>query len=283
MKSSRFTQSGTEASTSRSDRWARNFRSLAGNVVDTTGAVVVGATVRALNVGTNVAREATTDARGSFLFSDLLPGVYDVTVEAQGFGTQAHKAVRVDSNTVRRVDTKLDVSAVAETIEITAAAAPLQTDRADVHVTQSAREVNDLPISGSLGRNYQSLINLVPGATPARFQNSTGSSPARALTSNVNGVNRNNNVTKVDGAASIFIWLIKTLVDYRRWLRLTKIQTEAHTKLLDRLTSNDDLRAYIQSPSGRRFPFPSVLEIRRATGSPVPAAPLPSASRDLCW
>jgi hypothetical protein len=54
-------------------------------------------------------------------------------------------------------------------------------------------------------------------------------------------------------AASVLIWLIKTLIDYRRWLRLTRIQTEAHTKLLDRLTSNEDLMAYIQSPSGRRF------------------------------
>ncbi len=48
-------------------------------------------------------------------------------------------------------------------------------------------------------------------------------------------------------------WLIRTFIDYRRWLRLTRIQTDAHTKLLDRLTSNEDLMAYIQSPSGRRF------------------------------
>jgi hypothetical protein len=54
-------------------------------------------------------------------------------------------------------------------------------------------------------------------------------------------------------AATLVTWLIKTLIDYRRWLRLTRIQTDAHTKLLDRLTSNDDLMAYIQSPSGRRF------------------------------
>jgi hypothetical protein len=54
-------------------------------------------------------------------------------------------------------------------------------------------------------------------------------------------------------AASVLIWLVRTLIDYRRWLRLTRIQTEAHTKLLDRLTSNEDLMAYIQSPSGRRF------------------------------
>ena len=72
-------------------------------------------------------------------------------------------------------------------------------------------------------------------------------------------------------AASVFIWLIKTLVDYRRWLRLTKIQTEAHTKLLDRLTSNDDLMAYIQSPSGRRFLESAPIALDSATPRAVSA------------
>lgn len=48
-------------------------------------------------------------------------------------------------------------------------------------------------------------------------------------------------------------WLIKTLIDYRRWHRVSKVHTEVHTKLLDRLTSNEDLFAYIQTPAGRRF------------------------------
>lgn len=51
----------------------------------------------------------------------------------------------------------------------------------------------------------------------------------------------------------VFIWLVRTAIDHRRWLRVTRIQTEVHTKLLDRLTSNEDLLAYIQSPAGRRF------------------------------
>jgi hypothetical protein len=52
---------------------------------------------------------------------------------------------------------------------------------------------------------------------------------------------------------SVVGWLLKSLIDYRRWLRLSKIQTEAHSKLLDRLTSNEDLLAYMQSSPGRRF------------------------------
>lgn len=49
------------------------------------------------------------------------------------------------------------------------------------------------------------------------------------------------------------VWLVKMLVDHRRWLRQSKVQTDVHTKLMDRFTSNEDLLAYIQSPSGKRF------------------------------
>jgi hypothetical protein len=48
-------------------------------------------------------------------------------------------------------------------------------------------------------------------------------------------------------------WLIRTFVDYRRWYRLSKVQSEAHHKLLDRLTSNEELLAYLQSTAGSRF------------------------------
>lgn len=54
-------------------------------------------------------------------------------------------------------------------------------------------------------------------------------------------------------AISVIVWLIRTLVDYRRWSRLSKVQTDVHTKLLDRFTSNEDLMAYIQSPAGAKF------------------------------
>jgi len=48
-------------------------------------------------------------------------------------------------------------------------------------------------------------------------------------------------------------WLVKTLIDYRRWHRLSKVQAEVHTKLLDRFATNEDLLAYVQTPAGRRF------------------------------
>ncbi len=77
------------------------------------------------------------------------------------------------------------------------------------------------------------------------------------------------------GVAAFFgvlIWVIRTIIDHRRWLRLSRVQAEVHTKLLDRLTTNEDLLTYIQSPAGRRFleSAPITLESEpRATSAPI--------------
>lgn len=67
------------------------------------------------------------------------------------------------------------------------------------------------------------------------------------------------------------IWLIKTLIEYRRWSRLSKVQTEVHTKLLDRFQSNQELLAYIETPAGRRFleSAPIAMDSPRAIGAPI--------------
>jgi hypothetical protein len=54
-------------------------------------------------------------------------------------------------------------------------------------------------------------------------------------------------------AIGMVVFLIRTLVDYKRWSRLARVQTEAHTKLLDRFTANEDLLRYIQTPAGSKF------------------------------
>ncbi len=66
-------------------------------------------------------------------------------------------------------------------------------------------------------------------------------------------------------------WLIKTLIDYRRWHRVSKVQTEVHTKLLDRMASNEDLLAYIQTSPGRRFleSTPIPMDGPRAIAAPL--------------
>jgi hypothetical protein len=73
------------------------------------------------------------------------------------------------------------------------------------------------------------------------------------------------------GIAGAVMWLIKTLIEHRRWSRLSKIQTEVHNKLLDRFTANEDLLAYIQTSAGRRFleSAPIPLDSPRALAAPV--------------
>ncbi len=74
-------------------------------------------------------------------------------------------------------------------------------------------------------------------------------------------------------AAFILIgWLTRNLMDYRRWIRQNKVQTEVHTKLLDRLTGNDELLAYIQSPAGAKFLESSPITLdagARNVGAPL--------------
>ena len=94
---------------------------------------------------------------------------------------------------------------MTETVSVASHAELLQTDKADTHTEIRSEAITKLPLQQN--RNYQSLINLVPGATPARMQNSEVDAPGRALTTNVNGLNRNNNGTKTDGATNVNIWL----------------------------------------------------------------------------
>ena len=71
---------------------------------------------------------------------------------------------------------------------------------------------------------------------------------------------------------STVIWLIRTTLEQRRWSRLSKIQAEVHSKLMDRFSSNDELLTYVQTPSGRRFleSGPSPLqETAPAMGAPI--------------
>lgn len=73
------------------------------------------------------------------------------------------------------------------------------------------------------------------------------------------------------------IWLIKTLIDYRRWSRLAKVQADVHNKVLDRFANNDELLTYVQTPAGRRFLESAPITLDPA--GPIVAAPL----RRILW
>ncbi len=90
-----------------------------------------------LRVDTNISKSTTTDDRGSYLFNDLQPGVYKVTIEATSFKTVSQRDVRIDANAVRRVDVELQASGVSEAVEITASGVVLQTGRTTCRPTGS--------------------------------------------------------------------------------------------------------------------------------------------------
>ncbi|MGH9162396.1 MAG: TonB-dependent receptor, partial [Vicinamibacteraceae bacterium] len=181
------------------------YGSIVGAVRDSSGAAVPGATVTATNSQTNLVLTGVTNEAGNFTISNVQPGAYDVKVELQGFREFVRTGVPVTANTISRVNATLEIGELAETVTVASEAALLQTDRADTHTELKSKEVTDLPLSNY--RNYQSLMNLVPGATPATFQNALTDTPARSLRTFVNGQNPNSNATKTDGATNLNIWL----------------------------------------------------------------------------
>jgi hypothetical protein len=181
------------------------YGSVTGIVHDQGGAVIPGAAVKLVNPGTAQEFAELTNDAGSYTFPTLPPGAYELTISAKGFRPLTQRGLVITVNIVRREDVTLEVGQVNERVTVEAGQVSLQTDKADVHAELGAKEVVNMPLPHY--RNYQSLINLVPGATPGQYQNSIQAAPARALSINVNGVNRNNNATRIDGALSIFLWL----------------------------------------------------------------------------
>ncbi len=181
------------------------YGSLVGIVTDGTGAVVPGAEISAVSNATGLELSTSSGADGLFRIVNVQVGGYDVSLTSEGFRTHTAANVSVTANEVTRVDVELVLGQVTEQVTVEASAAQLQTEKADTRAEISQEAITNFPLPAF--RNYQSLVNLVPGATPARFQNSILDTPARALSTNVNGTNRNNNVTRIDGAASINVWL----------------------------------------------------------------------------
>ena len=181
------------------------YGSVVGTVLDSTGAQLPNAKVTLTNKGTGLVLEAISGTDGAFTIPNVVPGNYDAKASVAGFKGQSLTNLAIAVNTVSRLDFKMEVGAVSDQITVAAEVAQLQTDKADTHTEIRSDMVINMPLPGL--RNYQSLINLVPGATPASFQNSITDTPMRSLRTNINGTNANNNVTRLDGASSVNLWL----------------------------------------------------------------------------
>jgi hypothetical protein len=182
------------------------YGSLVGNVTDQSGAAVPNAQVLVLNTNTNLTRTVTTDNAGAYSIPALPAGPYSVYVTAAGFQEFQTTDVTITINTVARVDARLTVGGVAETVNVTADSGPrLQTERAEVRMELDERSLSALPVAQ--GRNFQSLFKTLPGVALGQPPNNSASNPSGSYAFNVNGASASINNTRIDGASSTNVWL----------------------------------------------------------------------------
>ncbi len=138
---------------------------LSGTVRDASEAVVPGAKVTATNTATGAAQDITTDERGEYRFPLLPPGIYDVRVEKQGFTTQLQRGVAVTVGQAAMLDTKLQVGATLQVVEVNADVALLETERTQQANTIEQQSVRNLPINR---RDYLTFVLLAPGVADSK-------------------------------------------------------------------------------------------------------------------
>jgi hypothetical protein len=140
-----------------------SFGSIVGTVVDTSGAQVPGAEVSVKNLGTNATVTTKTSSSGTYSVLNLNPGTYTVTFSMNGFKTTTRNQVDVTVGGTLRVDAALQLGEVSETVNVEAAAAPLQTDSSSLGGVVEGRQVLESPLNG---RNVNNLLDFVPGVVP---------------------------------------------------------------------------------------------------------------------
>src|SRR5262245_43823253 len=160
---------------------AQTFRGgISGRVVDTSGGVLPGVTVTATNTGTAVARTTTSSDTGDFSIPDLAVGTYDLEASLQGFQGQKVR-IEVSVSRISSIEIKLGVSAVAETIQVSAAAVTVDTVSTALSAVVQPKQVQDLPLNG---RDFTRMLQLGP----------------EAVNNSVNGVRTRGNNFQIDGA-----------------------------------------------------------------------------------
>jgi hypothetical protein len=184
---------------------AQSTAALSGTVTDSTGAVVAGAKVLATNQATGVESATQTDTAGAYLFPSLPIGTYRLQVTAPGFQSALVENLKLEVATATTQNIQLKIGATAETVEIMADAALVETATTSMSQVISDKTVQEIPLNG---RHFTDLSLLTPGtvtppangflSAPLRGQGSFGINTAgqREDTTNwlVNGINLNDPV-----------------------------------------------------------------------------------------
>ena len=133
--------------------------SIQGTVTDPNGAVVPNAAITITNKGTGQSSKLTSSSSGTYASGALIPGEYEVRIEAKGFQTQA-LTVPVQVGNIASGSTKLTLGQSTEVIEVTGSAVAVNTEQATVQGVLSTQQIENLPING---RNFLDLAQLEPG------------------------------------------------------------------------------------------------------------------------
>lgn len=183
------------------------YGSLTGTVSDPSSAAVVGAQVTVKGVATGIEQTTTTNSSGIYRFSNLLPAEYNVTVSAAGFNTQTTPNMSVVVNGVAELNVRLKVGTTSQTVTVSTVAPLLQTETADVQSNITTRQIESLPIFGTEGANFQSLLREIPGSGLTSETNSNAGNPQRAINTNFNGQSYQSIDTRIDGVPDLYPYL----------------------------------------------------------------------------
>jgi len=124
---------------------------ITGTVTDSSGAVVTGTKTSLINPATGLSQNTVTGNDGLYSFSSLPAGKYDLTFEKEGFQKVESARIEVRVNTATRLDVKLAVGTVAQTVDIKAVAPLLQADRSDLGNVIQTQSIQDLPLFANGG------------------------------------------------------------------------------------------------------------------------------------
>jgi hypothetical protein len=134
-----------------------------GTITDSSGAVVAGAVVKLANQATGIANMATSNTTGYFVFINVPPGQYILTVSKEGFKTTNTPAFDVNVTKAVAQSITLPVGNASETVEVQASAPLVDSTTTELGAVIETKAVNDLPLNG---RNFTQLLTLTPGVTP---------------------------------------------------------------------------------------------------------------------
>ncbi|HEV3200316.1 MAG TPA: carboxypeptidase regulatory-like domain-containing protein [Bryobacteraceae bacterium] len=175
---------------------------ITGHVMDSSGAFVAGAQVRATNKETNTVANARTNDAGSYTIPYLVPGTYDLSADFDGFKKLDQTGIQVRVNDVLSIDFKLQVGNATETVEVTGATPLLEASNASIGQVQNERNINDLPVQAG---NANELVLLTPGvvnSTNLRQRKSSFNSASSQFTTDGNQLYSNEYT--IDGIPDTF-------------------------------------------------------------------------------